>query len=177
MPGTPVEEVAAAELFYAEILPEVDVAHFAPMWHIFTVGHLIAVDLERIVRRFGVGIADLHLLGTLRIERARPLRATDLALILHVSTAVLSARVERLARAGLLVRDRSSTDKRAFTLALTAEGRKLGDDAMRAVFHDADIIRLLDKLPAADRALVSRILGGLHNGLDREFVATGRGEG
>lgn len=173
----PIEDVEAGQAFYAKLLPALDVGHVAAMWHIFTVGHLVAADLDRIARRFGLSIADLHLLGTLRIDRPRPLRATDLALTLHVSTAVLSGRIGRLAGKGLLVRQPSAADCRAFELTLTAEGAAVVDRAIVEIAHDAKFVRHFRRLPEADRAALSRVMGDLHERLDREFVATARGNG
>src|SRR5690606_39254500 len=113
MARSPTQELEFGRAFYADILPELDTGYFAAMWHLFTVGHLIATDLDRIAQRHGFSIADLHLMGSLRIERAQPLRATDLAMTLHVSNAVMSSRVERLAKAGFLTRIPNRADGRA----------------------------------------------------------------
>lgn len=172
----PVEDVETGQAFYAKLLPELDVGHFAALWHVFTVGHLVAADLDRIARRFGLSIADLHLLGTLRIDRPRPLRATDLAMTLFVSHAVLSGRIERLARRGLLVRKPSAADRRAFELTLTPEGASLVDKAIVEIARDAKFVRRFRELSEPDRVGLARILGRLHEGLDRDFVASVRGD-
>jgi len=176
MPLNPIAELEAGRAFYADAMPGSDVGHFAAMWHVFTVGHLVATDLDRIARRHGLSIADLHLLGTLRIERPLPLRATDLALTLHVSNAVLSARIERLGRIGLLIRTPSPTDRRAFDLALTPEGIAMVDVAIADITRDGSFARHFRRLPEADRAVLARIMGQIHVGLDREFVAVARGD-
>src|ERR1700750_788326 len=95
LPRRPVEEVAVAREFYAEIGQEV--RYFSAMWHTFNVGHMLETDLDRICRRFDVSIADFNLMGALRIERLHPMRATDLAITLQVSNGALTARVAKLA--------------------------------------------------------------------------------
>ena len=175
MSRAPVDDLKLGNDFYARVLPDVNNSHFAPMWHIFSVGHLVAVDLDRIARRFGLSFADIHLLGTVRIDHDTPLRATDLTRTLHVSNAVLSTRVQKLADAGLLVRERIAADRRAFTLTLTARGAETVDAAIRAVASDARIARHLQKLSPEDRDAITRLMGGLHQLLDREFIAAERG--
>jgi len=165
--ATPVEEVKAGRAFYQEVLPGCDTTHFESMWHIFSVGHLVAVDLDRIARQFDLSIADLHFLGTLRIERARPLRATDLTRTLHVSNAVLTLRVDRLVQMGFVVRNKSGKDRRAFDLWMTELGAQVADSAIRAIAAKSSIARLLREMAPEDRCAVERILGHLHNELDR----------
>lgn len=177
MPRGPVEELEAGREFYAKLLPGLDVSHFAALWHIFTVGHLVAADLDRIARRLGFSIADLHLLGTLKIERPEALRATDLAMTLYVSNAVLSARVERLSRKGLLVRTPRPDDRRSYDLKLTARGSALIEQAIVEITRKAKLVRHFRKLPDVDRQALGRILGVLHEELDRDFVASGRVDG
>lgn len=175
MPAKPTEELAAGRAFYAQALPELDVSYFAAMWHIFNVGHLVAADLDRIAHKQDLSIADLHLLGTLRIDRPSPLRATDLALTLNVSNAVLTARIQRLARAGLLLRTASPSDKRAFDLTLTAEGAAIVDAAIVEISREAKMVRHLANMSEPDREALARILGDLHERMDRDFVAVTRG--
>lgn len=176
MPRSPVEELKAGREFYAKLLPGLDVSHFAALWHIFTVGHLVTADLDRIARRLGFSIADLHLLGTLKIERPEALRATDLAMTLYVSNAVLSARIERLARKGLLVRTPRPDDRRSYDLQLTAAGSAVIEQAITEIARDAKLVRHFRKLPDEDRLALGRILGALHEQLDRDFVANGRAD-
>lgn len=173
----PVEELEAGQEFYAKLLPGFDVSHFAALWHIFTVGHLVTTDLDRIARRLGFSMADLHLLGTLKIERPAALRATDLAMSLYVSNAVLSARIERLSRKGLLVRTPRPEDRRSYDLRLTSKGSALIEQAIVEIAREAKLVRHFRKLPDMDREALGRILGVLHEQLDRDFVANGRADG
>ncbi|ABQ66731.1 transcriptional regulator, MarR family [Rhizorhabdus wittichii RW1] len=176
MPKKPIEELEAGRDYYARLLPELDVEYFATMWHLSTVGHLVATDLDRIARKLGYSFADVHLLGSLGRDRRRALRATDLTSILYVSNAVLSTRVARLERDGLLVRERCGDDKRAFELHLTDKGRALIKDAISLIASEAKIVQLFRRLAAMDREALSRILGEMHEQLDRDFVGVPHGD-
>jgi DNA-binding MarR family transcriptional regulator len=170
----PAEEAEAGRAFYAEVAPDLEVRHFIALWHLFSLGHLVAIDLDRISRRHGLSIADLLLLGTLRVAREERLRATDLALKLHVSNAVLSSRVAKLERTGLLIRSRSPSDRRAFELSLTADGAAKADAAISDISANSQFARRHKSLSSEDSAAVSRVLGELHDLMDRDFIAAPR---
>ncbi len=169
-----VEEVEYATNFYASI--DLDVSHFSALWHTYTVGHLLFTDLDRIAREHDISVADLHLLGALRIDRPRLLRATDLAATLQVSNAVLSGRIARLGQEGLLIREPSASDRRAFELRLTAEGAKKVEDVMSAIEQRSGFVRHYHSLPQEDQATIGRIMGDLHSKMDRDFIAVKRGK-
>lgn len=170
MPKKPIEELEAGRAFYAERLPQLDGEYFGTMWHLFTVGHLVTTDLDRIANKFGFSYADLHLLGMLSIKRRRAMRATDLASALYVSNAVLSIRIARLEKLGLITRDRSGSDRRAYELELTDKGREIVEESILVIAEQAKIVRHFRKLPPEDRQELSRLLGNLHEMMDREFV-------
>lgn len=151
-----------------------DVAHFGPLWHIFKVGQLMATDLNRISGQYGLSIADFHLLGALMIARPEPLRATDLALRLNVSNAVLCGRVRKLADDGLLLREMQPGDRRAVLLHLTDDGAARVEIIGRALEHEARFIRYHRQLPEADQQALARIMGDLHNLMDRDFLPVTR---
>jgi len=174
VPKKPLDELEAGRAFYAERLPQLDGEYFGTMWHLFTVGHLVTTDLDRIAGTFGFSYADLHLLGMLSIERRRAMRATDLASALYVSNAVLSIRIARLEKLGLLTRDRSGVDRRAYELTLTERGRAIVEESILVIAGEAKIVRHFRKLPPEDRQSLSRLLGKLHEMMDREFVGVQR---
>ena len=153
--------------FYAAL--GLDVRYFAALWHTFNVGHMLATDLDRICRRYGLSIADFNLLGALRIDRPQRLRPTDLAALLQVSQAALSARLLRLERVGLLVRSPATRDRRASILHLTSAGKRLVEAIHSSVERESRFVRQFNLLSEADRSSLARIMGELHNHLDREF--------
>lgn len=170
----PAEEAESGRAMYAEIAPDVDVSHSATMWHLLSLGHLVAIDLDRIAKRHGMSIADLMLLGGLRMQHPGSLRATDLAQKLRVSNAVLTARVARLERDGLLIRTPMPSDRRAFELTVSAEGLVRVDAAIADISRDGQVARWRRRLTPEDGAAVDRILGDLHDLMDRDFVAAPR---
>lgn len=175
MTERPVEQQQAATAFYAAL--DVDVSYYPAIWHSFKVGHLMTTDLDRICRRHGVSIADVHLMGAVRIERSGPLRATDLTQTLNVTNAVLSIRIARLQRKGLLVRRRCASDRRAHDLALTPAGMAILDASIADIARQANFVRCFRRLPEHDQQELSRIMGALHDEMDRDFIAASRGDG
>jgi DNA-binding MarR family transcriptional regulator len=151
-------------------MPGLNVEHFGPLWHLFTVGHLVTTDLDGVARTLGYSFADLDLLGTLAIEERDGLRATDLASALYVSNAVISTRIGRLEQDGLVERHRSPDDHRAFDLRLTAQGRALVERAIVVIAEQSKLVRFFGQLSADDQATLGRLLGDLHQRFDREFI-------
>lgn len=169
MTERPVERHKAASAFYKRL--GWDVSYHGAIWHSYKVGHLLMADLDRICQRRGLSMADVHLLGLVRLGEARSRRATDMALRLHVSNAVLSTRVAKLERKGLLLRIPCPDDRRALMLELTPEGVAALDWAIEAVDRHSTFVKRYRALSEEDRAALTRIMGELHDQLDRDFIA------
>lgn len=174
VPRPPAEQVEAGESFFAEL--DLDVGHFAALWHSFKVGERLTADLNAVSARYGVSIADFHLLGALMMDRPTPLRATDLALALHVTNAAISTRATRLADQGLLNRTDSRTDHRAVLLHLTDAGAEKVRAVGAALERESRFVALFRRLPEADRAALGRIMGDLHTQMARDFIPVPRPE-
>lgn len=174
MPKRPVERQEVIRAFYAE--RAVDVSYYSALWHTFNVGHLMATDLERICQRHGLSFADLHLLSAIRVDGLNKQRATDLAQLLNVSNAVLSTRIRKLEQKGLLTRTPSENDRRAVELKLTKEGETLCDATGADIAEQANFVRCFRRLSPEDQNTLARIMGELHNELDREFISTRRSD-
>lgn len=166
----PVDQLKAGRSFYARQMPGLDSGHFGTLWHFFTVGHLVTTDLDAIARTLGYSFADLDLLGTLAIEERQALRATDLASTLYVSNAVVSTRIARLEKDGLVERHRNPRDSRSFDLQLTAKGRDLIQQAIVVIAEQSKLVRYFGQFSAADQETLARLLGDLHQRFDREYV-------
>lgn len=167
MTHRPIDDVSNAMTFYATL--GLDVRYFAALWHTFNVGHILAIDLDRICRHHGLSIADFNLLGALRIDRPRRLRPTDLAATLQVTQAALSTRISRLERDGILVRSVATADRRASMLHLTPKGMRIVEAVHSSIERDSLFVRQLYRLSEEDRLALARIMGELHTQLDREF--------
>ena len=171
MPRKPVDQLNVGRRFYARQMPDLNVDYFGPLWHFFTVGHLVSLDLDTIARKLGYSFADLDFLGTLAIDERTALRATDLASSLYVSNAVISNRIARLEKDGLIERHRNPEDRRAFDLILTAQGRTLIEQAIMEIADQSKLVRFFRQLSQEDQEALARILGDLHQRFDREFVS------
>lgn len=174
MPQSPVTQQESASAFYAAL--DMDVSFFAAIWHTYKVGHLLMADLDRICLKQGLSMADVHLMGAVRIDVSERLRATDLAQTLHVSNAVLSTRIARLESKGMLARHVSDGDRRAFVLQITAKGISALDNAILAIERHAHFVAAFRHLPPSDQTELVRIMGRLHDQLDRDFISTARGD-
>ena len=91
-----------------------------------------------IYRDFAVSLAHLDLtqkqFATLQLIAANPgVSQVDLAATLGADRATMMAMVDRLEQRGLLVRRRSTTDRRRQELNLTAEGQTLMAAALKAI--------------------------------------------
>lgn len=169
------EEAQLGAAFYAQVDPNLEVSHFATMWRVVSLGHLISTEIDRIARRHGLSGADAHLLGSLRIFGPGPLRATDLALKLQVSNAVLSARIARLERQQLLRRTLNPLDRRSYELTLTPAGAERADSVITEVSRRGRFGRGHASLSPHDQAAVARALSILHETMERDFLPARRG--
>jgi DNA-binding MarR family transcriptional regulator len=171
-PRRPIDQLEAGRAFFAGL--DLDVGHFAAMWHSLKVGQLLESDLNRISATHGVSLADFHLLGALMIDAPAPLRATDLALALTVSNAVLTGRITSLERKGLVTRTPSATDRRAIMVHLTDAGADKVKAVGAALEQEGRFIRHYHRLPMEDQQALARIMGDLHTLLDRDFLPVAR---
>ncbi len=130
MTNPPKKERNAPKLAYTEL--GIDISFVAAIWHLSRVSHLAGLEIERVCRTHDLSSADINVLGAIWNAETPTLRATDLAEMLRVSNAVLSPRVAKLERKGLLERHPSETDRRATELSLTPEGGR----AIEAAFLD-----------------------------------------
>lgn len=117
----------------------------------------LAAHLERVRRAslapHGLGPGDLDVLQLLHGVGEEGLKPTDLFRALEVSSGGMTARLDRLQLAGLLVRVRDPEDRRALRVRLTGEGQAL-------------LARVLPELRSQE-AYALTVLGGR----DREALA------
>lgn len=171
-PRTAQDQLDAGRKFFAGL--GMDVSYFDTVWPLLKVSQLLLADLNRISMAQGIGIADFHLLGALLISAPEPLRATDLALALNVSNAVLTARVRKLADGGLLTRERAAGDQRTAMLRITPEGEARVKAVGDAIAQASRFVRHAHQLAAEDRAGLERILRHLHQAMERDFLPASR---
>jgi DNA-binding MarR family transcriptional regulator len=171
----PAEDAATATSFFASRVPAIEVGHFASMWHILGLAHLVELDFGRIAAEHDLSGADLLLLGALRVAGGAPMRVTDLAAKMHVSMAVFSTRVVRLERAGLVRRERSPSDRRASLITLTGTGETTADAAIADIAERGAFAQAHRRLGEDERAEMVALLARLHDMLHRHTVLSPRG--
>jgi DNA-binding MarR family transcriptional regulator len=122
---------------------------------------LCAAHLERAiaaaVEPFGLSFGDFDVLNTLRrrgdVQGTNP---SDLAQSSLITSGAMTARLDRLERAGLVRRTPDATDRRAVRVLLTEQGEQLAEQALDAVI-DADKA-FLEPLSARRRDSVASAL-------------------
>jgi len=123
--------------------------------------------LERRAAEHHLSIVQARLLGVLR---DREPTMNELARFLGLDKSSVTGLVDRAERRGLVARVPSTTDRRVVLVSLTGDGRTLVSQA--AACFEADVLAMLDRLPARDREtlarLVSRLLAALaaEHGID-----------
>jgi DNA-binding MarR family transcriptional regulator len=120
---------------------------------------------------FGLQPGEFDVLATLRRAGAPfALTPTDLYEAAMLSSGGMTARIDRLEKAGLVERRANPADRRGTLVALTAKGRKLIDQAVTAhVANEADVLKVLT---GPEQRELHRLLGKLIGG----FTSPRRGE-
>lgn len=105
----------------------------------------------------GLSYGDFDVINTLR-RRGDPggTNPGDLARSALITSGAMTARLDRLARAGLVERTPDADDRRAVRVRLTPHGERLATDALQAVIA-ADHV-FLEPLEPADRERAASLL-------------------
>jgi MarR family transcriptional regulator, lower aerobic nicotinate degradation pathway regulator len=140
--GTPVPSAAHQELSPADGLAQLS--------------FLIQGILEHRAREHDLSVIQIRLLGVLR---DRMPTMNELARLLGLDKSSVTGLVDRAERRGLVMRVPSTADRRAVLVRLTDRGRSLASAG--AARFNADISLLLERLPAADRGALSRLISRL----------------
>lgn len=120
--------------------------------------------LTPVFARFGLQPGEFDVLATLR-RSGKPfaLTPTELYQTTMMSSGGMTARIDRLEKAGLVERRKHPTDRRGTLVALTAKGLSLIDEAFAA--HADNERRLLSVLTKAEQkqfdGLLKKLIGGL----------------
>lgn len=112
--------------------------------------------LERRAGDHGVSIIQTRLLGVLR---DRTPTMNELATLLGLDKSSATGLVDRAERRGLVTRVASSADRRVVRVELTDAGRALVSGVSGA--FEADVMTLLERLSAADRSSLARLVSRL----------------
>ena len=142
----------------------------------------VARHLERALQAtyasFDLNSGEFDVLATLRLEHPTyHLSPTDLFRSLMLSSGAMTNRIDRLERAGLVVRRVDPKDRRGILVALTPEGRKVVDRAL--AISVADQRQLLTTLQQVERERLAELLRKLllaFEGATSSHEGTARGE-
>lgn len=130
---------------------------------------------ERMQRRsresMQMGDNDLRAMRFLLQSRAtgRAPVARDLAELLRISTASVTALIDRLVRAGHVVREANPDDRRSIVLRTTEHGDACVRGTLDRMHHD--MMAAAERLDPAERAVVARFLREMTEAVDRGALA------
>ncbi|WP_149803319.1 MarR family transcriptional regulator [Mesorhizobium sp. NFR06] len=138
--------------------PDLDVSPMGVIGRLNEASSLIARDrLAPLFARFGLQTGEFDVLATLR-RSGQPyaLTPTDLYEATMVTSGAMTARLDRLEKAGLIQRAPHPSDRRGVIVQLTAKGRELVDEALTA--HVANEHEILGGLTREDRETLAKLL-------------------
>ena len=120
--------------------------------------------LAQVLGEFGITQTQYAIVASLRWfeEQHEPPTQAHLAQHTKIDKMTLSKAVRKLEDEGLLAREPSPDDSRAYSIRFTAKGRKLVQQAVRAIEQaDDEFFSALGERPLADyKALTKRLIAG-----------------
>lgn len=163
----PLDRAALAVAQWRRERPEIDPFPMEVLGRLAELAHLVARDrLLPLFARFGLQNGDFDVLATLR-RSGSPYALTPTALYeaTMISSGGMTARLDRLEKAGLILRDKHPTDRRGTLVTLTERGRATIDSVLPA--HVENERAILAALSADEQAQLNGLLAKLLAGLDR----------
>jgi DNA-binding MarR family transcriptional regulator len=145
--------------------PDLDARPMAVLGALSEAASLISRErLAPVFARFGLQSGEFDVLATLR-RSGPPFALTPTALYeaTMVTSGAITARLDRLEKAGLISRGPHPADRRGVVVQLTDEGRRLIDEAVTA--HVENEHRILSGLTREEQdtlaALLAKLVGSL----------------
>lgn len=151
------DHVAQIRDQWAAERPDLDTSPMAIIGRLHRIGDHLRERIARVQAQFGLSEGEFDVLATLR-RAGDPfeLSPNELAAWTMVTSGAVTKRVDRLAAAGLVERERASHDGRGRIVRLTDEGRALIDSAVEA--HLANESALLAPLRESERVHLATLL-------------------
>jgi DNA-binding MarR family transcriptional regulator len=159
------DRAAQASRQWARERPDLDAFPMEALGRLLELAMRISRDrLAPVFAAFGLQSGDFDVLATLR-RAGEPYALTPTALYeaTMISSGGMTARIDRLEKAGHVARVKHPTDRRAALVALTEQGKSLIDEVLPGhVRAEAAILSALseDEQKTLDR-LLAKLLGGL----------------
>ncbi|MGX5826447.1 MarR family winged helix-turn-helix transcriptional regulator [Mesorhizobium sp. 43Arga] len=141
--------------------PDLDVSPMGVLGRLNEASSLIARDrLAPLFARFGLQAGEFDVLATLR-RSGSPYALTPTALYeaTMVTSGAMTNRLDRLEKAGLILRGPHPNDRRGIVVQLSEKGLALIEEALTA--HVANEHEILAGLNDAERETLARLLGKL----------------
>jgi DNA-binding MarR family transcriptional regulator len=114
--------------------PELDTSPLEVVGRLLLSAEYLRRALVASLQPFGLSFGDFDVLNTLRrVGDERGTHPSYLAQSSLVTTGAMTARLDRLERAGLITRASSPTDRRAVLVRLTERGKQLAEQTLDAV--------------------------------------------
>ena len=138
--------------------PDLDVSPMGVIGRLNEASALIARDrLAPVFAGFGLQAGEFDVLATLRRSGApHALTPTELYEVTMVTSGAMTARLDRLEKAGLIQRAPHPSDRRGIVVQLTAKGLALVDEALTA--HVANEHAILAGLTVGERETLAKLL-------------------
>jgi DNA-binding MarR family transcriptional regulator len=141
--------------------PDLDVSPMGVLGRLNEASSLIARDrLAPLFARFGLQAGEFDVLATLRRSGSpHALTPTALYEATMVTSGAMTNRLDRLEKAGLILRGPHPSDRRGIVVQLTEKGLALIDEALTA--HVANEHEILADLSNAEQETLALLLGKL----------------
>jgi DNA-binding MarR family transcriptional regulator len=141
--------------------PDLDVSPMAVLGRLNEASSLIARErLAPLFARFGLQSGEFDVLATLRRSGSPyALTPTELYEATMVTSGAMTARLDRLEKAGLILRGPHPNDRRGIVVQLTANGLALIEEALAA--HVANEHEILAGLTGSEREMFASLLAKL----------------
>lgn len=138
-------------------LPDLDTEPMTILGRAYRLSNLVRPSIEETFASFGLDRGEFDVISTLR-RSGPPYRQTptDLYTLLMISSGGLTHRLDRLQKAGLILRERSASDGRSSVVGLTEKGVALAEAAFRADM--ASEARYLRGLGPEERVALAALL-------------------
>jgi DNA-binding MarR family transcriptional regulator len=142
---------------WARVRPDLDVSSIGVISRLERLRAIIAEEQEAVFAEYGVSNPTFTTLVTLvRINQPGGISQRRLANEMGLTPGTVSARVDRLAADGLVIRSPDPADKRGWLVTLTDRGRELFEAVVPA--HLANQVRLLGSLTSDEQATLAGLL-------------------
>lgn len=118
--------------------PDLEPSPLAVVSRVLMLAKWLEQSADRALARFGLSLWQFDVLAALRRSGA-PFRLspTQLMQLVTLTSGAMTNRIDRLEEVGLVVREPDPSDRRGVLIRLTAEGRRLVDEAIAVRLEDA----------------------------------------